>query len=155
MESKVKGAICSLQEDVKNHINILSLTSWNTQLIINLVIIASCIGCFLRKSIVWKMCLLTSCYWDRSFFMWKSEPRHLSLPVWAHTRLLCWERKWLFRVPLLPLPFHLLSLYPSFSPDCQASALNGWKGRNWKSNRRKWKAWKKGGVCAVSAEGLL
>lgn len=137
MESKVKGAICSLQEDVKNHINILSLTSWNTQLIINLVIMASCIGCFLRKSVVWKMCLLTCSYWDISFFVCESEPRRLSLLAWADPRLLCWERQWLFRVPLLPLPFHLLCSYPSFFPDCQASALSSWKGRNWKSNRRK------------------
>ena len=78
---------------------------------------ASCIGCFLRKSIVWKMCLLTSSHWDISFSVWKSEPRHLSPPVWADTRLLCWEREWLFRVPLLPLPFRLLCLFPSLFPD--------------------------------------
>ena len=58
MESKVKGAICSLQEDVKNHINILSLTSWNTQLIINLVIMASRVGYFLWKCRMWKILCL-------------------------------------------------------------------------------------------------
>ena len=116
MESKVKGAICSLQEDVKNHINILSLTSWNTQLIINLVIMASCIGCFLRRSIVWKMCLLTSSYWEIYFFVWKSEPCRLSPPVWADPRLLCWEReRTAFLSPssasalssAVPVPIHL------------------------------------------------
>lgn len=85
MESKVKGAICSLQEDVKNHINILSLTSWNTQLIINLVIMASCSGCFLRTGIVWKMCLRTHPCWALSWLLWQPEPSGLLLLGWADT----------------------------------------------------------------------
>lgn len=136
MESKVKGAICSLQEDVKNHINILSLTSWNTQLIINLVIMASCIGCFLRKSIVWKMCLLTCPYWD-TVFVRKPEPCHESLPVWADLRRPLWECEWLFRAPLLPLPFNLLGFFPSVFPGCQASTVNGWKGWNRREGKGK------------------
>lgn len=83
MESKVKGAICSLQEDVKNHINILSLTSWNTQLIINLVIMASCIGCFLRTGIMWKMCLATHPCWALSWLLLQPEPSCLLLLVWG------------------------------------------------------------------------
>ena len=73
MESKVKGAICSLQEDVKNHINILSLTSWNTQLIINLVIMASRVGDFLWKCRMWKILCLAHPIFFFFFFFWKKK----------------------------------------------------------------------------------
>lgn len=135
MESKVKGAICSLQEDVKNHINILSLTSWNTQLIINLVIMASCIGCFLRKSVVWKMCLLTSSYWDM-YFLCESQNPVICLCLCEQISVISLGSMNGFKVHLLPLPFNLrfLSILLSLVPGKHIKVL---KRCTQKSNGRK------------------
>lgn len=146
MESKVKGAICSLQEDVKNHINILSLTSWNTQLIINLVIMASCIGCFLRKSVVWKMCLLTSSYWDM-YFLCESQNPVICLCLCEQISVISLGSMNGFKVHLLPLPFNLrfLSILLSLVPGKHIKVLKScYSEVQWKEGECK--AWKNGGV---------
>lgn len=44
---------------------------------------ASCIGCFLRTGIVWKMCLPTHPCWAVSWLLWQLKLSHLLLVVWA------------------------------------------------------------------------
>lgn len=138
MESKVKGAICSLQEDVKNHINILSLTSWNTQLIINLVIKASRIGYLPWNCRVWKMLILAHpplylFIWEQNIEVWNASLRERgvekrSIPLYSQAMATsCW---------LSNIAFHVDGMKHIFeSAMSLCNFLPGWRQRHkWGNN---------------------